>query len=204
MLLLNAHYAALRVVNVRRAFTILCKQDRTQRPVAEVVAVETGRYVSYDLNDWIELSHLKRQYEPDRHEWIRTPRYAVAVPRIIRVLSFHRVPRQEVKFNRRNLLARDDHTCQYCGRRFPAQQLTLDHIQPRSQGGNNSWENIVCACHRCNVRKGGRTPTQASLHLIRQPTKPHRNPVLNITLADHRYASWRPFFESAHWDVEPA
>jgi 5-methylcytosine-specific restriction endonuclease McrA len=204
VLLLNAHYAALRVVNARRAFVLLCKRDHTRRPVAEVVAVESGRYISYDLTDWIELSALKHQYEPHAHEWVRTPRFPLALPRIIRVLRFHRVPRQEVKFNRRNLLARDDNTCQYCGRRFPAHHLTLDHIVPRSQGGDNSWENIVCACHRCNVRKGGRTPTQAHLHLIREPAKPHRNPVLNITLADHRYSSWRPFFESAHWDVEPA
>jgi len=105
-------------------------------------------------------------------------------------------------FDRRNLFARDNNTCQYCGKRFPTSHLSLDHIVPRSQGGGASWENIVCACVKCNVRKGGRTPEQAHLHLIRPAIKPRRNPVVSITLSDDRYASWKQFLDAAYWDVE--
>jgi len=193
---------ALCIVSVRRAFTLLFKQDEEARPVAEVVHVEEGRYVSYDFDNWAELSAYKKEFEPDGHDWIRTVRFDLVVPRIIRVLTFSKLPRQEVKFNRRNLFARDRNTCQYCGKRFTTSELTLDHIVPRSLGGTTCWDNIVCACVDCNVRKGGRTPEQAHLHLIRPASKPRRNPALSISLTDGRYSSWRQFLDNAYWDVE--
>lgn len=202
VLLLNAHYAALRVVSVRRAFTFLFKRDDQARPIAEIVHVEDGRYISYDFEDWTELSAFKREFEPANHDWIRTVRFDLVVPRIIRVLRYSKLPRQDVKFNRRNIFARDINMCQYCGKRFRTCDLSLDHVIPRSQGGPATWDNIVCACHKCNVRKGGRTPQEASMHLIREPVKPRRNPVVHIQLSDGRYASWRQFLDRAYWDVE--
>lgn len=202
VLLLNAHYMALRIVSVRRAFMLLFKRDPQLQPVAEIVSIEDGRYVSYNFADWAELSAFRREFEPAKHDWIRTVRFDIAVPRIIRVLTFNRLPRREVKFNRRNIFARDHNTCQYCGRHFPTSELSLDHIVPRSQGGLSSWENMVCACVRCNVRKGGRTPAQAHLRLIRPPVKPTRNPILSLKLSDHRYSSWKQFLDAAYWDVE--
>jgi len=202
VLLLNAHYAALRVVSARRAFSLLFKQDFLHRPVAEVVHIEDGRYVSYNFADWTELSAFKREFEPTKYDWIRTVRFHLAVPRIIRVLTYAKLPRQEVKFNRRNLFARDSNTCQYCGKHFTTAELSLDHVIPRSRNGSTTWKNVVCACVKCNVRKGGRTPEQAHMHLIRQPDKPKRNPVLHIKLTDNRYASWRQFLNQAYWDVE--
>ncbi len=202
VLLLNAHYMALRIVSVRRAFMLLFKHDPQHQPVAEIVSIEDGRYVSYNFADWAELSAFRREFEPAKYDWIRTVRFDIAVPRIIRVLTFNRLPRREVKFNRRNIFARDHNTCQYCGRHFPTSELSLDHIVPRSQGGVSSWENMVCACVRCNVRKGGRTPAQAHLRLIRPPAKPTRNPILSLKLSDHRYSSWKQFLDAAYWDVE--
>ena len=202
MLLLNAHYMAVCVVSVRRAFTLLFKRDLLDQPVAEVVSVEDGQYISYDFDDWTELSAYRREFEPNEHDWIRTVRFDLAVPRIIRVLTFAKLPRQDVKFNRRNLFARDRNICQYCGKRFSSSELSLDHVVPRSLGGQSTWTNIVCACVRCNVRKGGRTPEQASVKLIKTPIKPRRNPVVSVTLADRRYSSWKQFLDRAYWDVE--
>ncbi len=199
---MNAHYVALRVVSVRRAFSLLFKRDTACRPVAEVISIEDGRYVSYDFEDWTELSAFHREFEPAKHDWIRTVRFHLAVPRIVRVLTFSKLPRQEVKFNRRNIFARDNNTCQYCGERCSSSELSLDHVIPRSQGGVTRWENIVCACVGCNVRKGGRTPAEANVRLIRPPLRPRRNPVLTIKLSDDRYSSWKQFLDAAYWDVE--
>jgi len=124
------------------------------------------------------------------------------VPKIIRLLGYDRLPKQEVKLNRRNIFARDRNLCQYCGRKFSTQELSLDHINPRSQGGESSWTNLVCCCVKCNTRKGGRTPIQASMKLIRQPVKPHRNPVVALRVGNDRYASWRQFVDQAYWSVE--
>lgn len=202
MLLLNAHYMALRVVSVRRAFTLLFKQDDLCQPVAEVICIEEGRFVSYDFADWVEVSSYSDLMDNGNGDWVRTVRFRLAVPRIVRVLSYARLPRREIKFSRRNIFARDNHTCQYCGRRFHASELSLDHVVPRSHGGRAHWENIVSACVRCNVRKGGRTPSEARLRLMRRPTKPRRNPIIACQVIEPRYASWQPFLERATWDVE--
>ena len=196
VLVLNRNYLAVRVVNVKRAFSLLF------RDLAEVVHVESGRYTSYDFTEWCELSKLAREFEPDAHDWIATVRFEIAVPRIIRLAFYDRLPKQAVKFNRRNLYARDENRCQYCGRKFSTAELSLDHVVPRSQGGKTTWENVVCACLQCNVRKGGRTPTQAHLKLVAVPKKPRRNPILTFKLAEGRYASWKAFLDNAYWSVE--
>ncbi len=201
--MLNAHYMALRVVSVRRAFTLLFKRDAARRPVAEVVSVEDGQYVSYDFDDWAEFSAFRRELDGHEYDWVRTVRYDLAVPRVIRVLTFAKLPRQEVKFNRRNIFARDNNFCQYCGERFSPSELSLDHVTPRSRGGTTSWDNIVSACRACNVRKGGRTPTEANLRLVRRPTKPRRSPVVAVKLSDRRYASWKHFLEAGGSDGGP-
>lgn len=201
-MLLNAHYMALRVVSVRRAFMLLFKQDLAHHPVAEIVHVEDGRYVSYNFEDWAALSAFRREFEPAEHDWIRTVRFDIAVPRIIRVLTYARLPQRDIKLNRRNIFARDANICQYCGKRFSTSELSLDHVIPRSRGGNSSWENLVCSCIKCNVRKGGRTPAEAHIRLVKPAVKPRRNPVVSIKLSDRRYASWKQFLDHAYWDVE--
>lgn len=196
VLLLNRLYMAIQIVSARRALTLL------YRELVEVVSVDDGQYLAYDFDDWVEVSQAKHQFEPEAHDWIRTVHFQIAVPKIVRLLGFDRVPTAGVKLNRRNLFARDQNRCQYCGRRFPSCELSLDHVVPRSQGGENTWENIVCACVRCNVKKGGRTPEQAHMRLISKPVKPKRSPILTIKLSDAKYRSWKQFLDYAYWNVE--
>jgi 5-methylcytosine-specific restriction endonuclease McrA len=201
VLVLNKFYQAIRVINVKRAFALLCKE------LAEVVHIESDaagktQWQNLNFDDWRELSQLKLEFEPEGYEWIHTVRFQVAVPRIIRLLGYDKLPRQDVKFNRRNIYARDGSRCQYCGKKMPTTELSLDHVIPRSQGGRSSWENIVCCCIKCNVKKGGRTPVQAHMHLITKPIKPKRSPVINIRLADAKYSSWKQFLDNAYWTVE--
>ncbi|MCZ6735878.1 MAG: HNH endonuclease [Planctomycetota bacterium] len=196
VLVLNRLYAAIRVISARRAFIMLCKQ------AAEVIAVEDGQYVNYDFESWTEIAELQREFEPDAHAWVRTPRIHIAVPKIIRLFGYDRLPRQEVKLNRRNLYARDGSRCQYCGGQFPTRELTIDHVTPRVLGGQHSWTNLVCACVTCNAKKGGRTPKLAGLKLIRNPVRPNRNPVITLRLGDAKYHSWKAFLNDAYWTVE--
>ncbi len=202
VLVLNRAYAAMRVVSARRAFCLLA------RCIAEIIHVDSaddgtiGEFVSYDLKSWIQISALQREFERERHDWVKTVRFEIAVPRIIRLLGYDRIPDQTVKLNRRNLFARDRNQCQYCGRHFPTADLSIDHVLPRTQGGIDSWENLVCACIRCNARKGGRTPEQASMKMIRRPVRPARNPVIALRLGHDKYRSWKTFLDNAYWSVE--
>ncbi len=197
VLVLNKLFMALHVISVKRAFCLLCKE------LAEVVALEDGQFATYDFVTWRELSEYRAShFRRDDDDWVRTVNSEIQAPRVIRLLSYDKLPKQAVKFNRRNIFARDNNQCQYCGRRFPTAELSLDHVVPRSQGGTSTWENIVCACLKCNVRKGGRTPRQAHMALIRKPEKPKRSPVLNLKLSQMKYQSWQAFLDNAYWDVE--
>lgn len=103
---------------------------------------------------------------------IHTVSRRLAVPSIVRLTVFVRFRRREAKFSRRNIYLRDGFRCQYCGDRPPVHELTCDHVIPRSRGGRTEWSNIVTCCIPCNRRKGGRTPAEAGLRLIHNPSQP--------------------------------
>ena len=191
VLVLNRFFMAVRVVNVRRTFTLL------YRDCAEVIDHENGQYVSYDFESWCELSQLTSIEKQPGEDYIQAVNFELRVPRIVRLIRFDKMPIQTVRFNRKNLFARDDHTCQYCGREEPSHKLSLDHVVPRSHGGPTTWENIVCCCLRCNSRKGGRTPKQARMKLLKHPAKPRINPLMAQSAADPRYACWKTFLPAA-------
>lgn len=201
VLVLNRSYVAVRVVTVRRAFVMLF------RDAAEVVHIENGVFSNYDFKSWCELSWF--WYEEvadslcfDTEEWVRVVHFGIRAPRVIRLRGFDHAPRQTVRFNRKNLFARDNNRCQYCGDAFPSSQLSFDHVTPRSQGGMTSWENVVTCCLSCNSRKGNRTPQEAGMKLHTTPAKPKDNPLLNIKLGHPRYHSWQPFLGRSGHAIE--
>ena len=197
VLVLNKLFMAVHIISVRRAFILLCKD------LAEVVSLEDGQFATYNFATWREVSEYRAKFfRQEDDDWVRTPTSEIQVPRVIRLLSYDKLPRQTVKFNRRNIFARDNNQCQYCGKRFPTTELSLDHVTPRSQGGQSTWDNIVCACINCNVRKGGRTPREAHMTLIRKPEKPKRSPLLNLKMTHRKYQSWKTFLDNAYWSVE--
>ena len=196
VLVLNKLWMAIRVINAQRAFSLV------YRDLAEVVHVDDGSYSGYDFERWTDLGATKRELDVDNYDWVRTVRLQIAVPKVIRLLGYDRLPQQEVKLNRRNIFARDRNMCQYCGARFATSELSLDHLLPRSKGGKSSWDNLVCCCVGCNAKKGGRTPVQAHMTLVRKPFKPRRNPVISLRLGSDKYACWQQFLDHAYWSVE--
>ena len=196
VLVLNRQYMAVHVVGVRRAFGLLINS------MAEVIHIEDGQYSNYDFQSWREISELKAEFKEPSDDWIRSVNFEVCVPRVLRLLYYDRLPKQRVRLNRRNIFARDANTCQYCGKKFATSELSLDHIMPSCRGGDTSWENLVCACVKCNVRKGGRTPKEAGMKLIQKPVRPKRSPMLTVKLGNPKYASWKTFLDAAYWSVD--
>lgn len=169
-LLLNATYEPLKVVDWRRAIKLWCQGK------VEVLSV-------YDRE-------------------VRSVSLTVKLPSVIRLLDYITIKRHFnlVPFSRGNIYARDDHVCQYCGRGFPADQLTFDHVVPVRYGGRKDWENIVTACVACNRRKGGRTPAEAGMRVIRPPRRPVRPATVRIAVGlRDTPASWRDYL---YWNVE--
>ena len=110
-------------------------------------------------------------------------------PSIVRLSVYIRVPYKKIILSRKNILRRDEHKCQYCG---STQNLTIDHVIPKSKGGEDSWENLVTACIKCNNRKGNRTPEEAGMVLKVQPKKPsHITFIKNI--AGNLDDDWKTF-----------
>lgn len=100
---------------------------------------------------------------------LHASRKAFPVPSVIRLLEYRRIPHQTRALSRKNIMMRDRYTCQYCHRTSAVHDLTLDHVLPRSRGGETTWENLVACCHGCNNRKGSRTPDEANMKLLRAP-----------------------------------
>jgi len=128
------------------------------------------------------LSKQKVAFVDDRvrqliEEGIRSRHLAADEPVIVQLLANVRVPRIALRPTRANIMLRDEDTCQYCGKH--SRELTLDHVIPRSRGGESTWENLVACCRACNGRKGNRLPKDVGMHLLRQP-KP----------LDHEYAGF--------------
>ena len=176
-LVLNRSFLPIHVTSVRRAITLLY--------VGAARAVDSA-YDTFDFVRWCDDG-------PSSDEQLGMVGRTMPIPRVIQLSSYDRVPRRQVRFSRQNIYARDGDTCQYCGRRFPRHQLNLDHVVPRSQGGGSSWENVVCSCHRCNWKKGGRTPEQCGLRLLKKPTRPAWTPFLADAALRSRYSEWGPF-----------
>lgn len=126
---------------------------------------------------------------------LRSPTTELRLPTVVR-LSYHvRRPLPEVRISRSSIMARDAHTCQYCGAR--GKNLTLDHVLPRDRGGGHTWENVVACCTDCNNKKGNRTPQEANLRLLTQPRRPRFIPYLNYPTftAALKHPEWRDYLE---------
>lgn len=131
---------------------------------------------------------------------IHSVSFTIRLPSVVRLLRMVKRPNTPVKFSRQNIYARDRYRCQYCGSRFATEELTYDHVLPKSRGGRTKWENIVTCCVECNRKKGGRTPEEAHMSLVRKPARPSWVPAIRITIGFQRVPeTWRDYL---YWNVE--
>lgn len=122
---------------------------------------------------------------------------ALRVPRVVHLRRYDRARRPVVRLTRKNVMLRDGYLCQYCALRLPTRDLNIDHVLPRSRGGPDSWENLVTACRECNLRKGRRTPEEASMRLLRQPYAPRWTVTMQILMGVQRpVKEWQPFLKA--------
>jgi 5-methylcytosine-specific restriction endonuclease McrA len=122
---------------------------------------------------------------------VHAEKLSMTRPSVIRLVTYVRIPFQSFrrKITRRAVFARDGWECQYCGRRG---SLTMDHVVPRSKGGDTSWENVVACCAGCNRRKGDRSVSQAGMRLKTQPSTPHETIFIHVA-SPTIPVSWRPY-----------
>jgi len=151
-----------------------------------------------DLVTWNDVSRAKQKLEG---EVIRSQRLSLVPPEVIVLTSYAGIGQRSVVFSRKNLFKRDKYTCQYCGVQPGPEELTIDHVMPKSRGGGSTWENCVLACIECNKRKANRTPDEAGMKLKKTPKKPTWKSLAQLNPKD-RKLSWDKFISEAYWEVE--
>lgn len=183
VLVLNRVFSPVQLTTAKRAFVLL--YGGSARAVDEL-----GE--EFDFDAWREL--------PVREEDDGLPISSgqLRVPRVLHLHRYDRTPRVTVRLTRRNLMFRDSHQCQYCGKQPPLRELNIDHVMPRSRGGDDTWENLVTACRVCNLRKGWKTPEEANMRLARRPFRPKWSMTAQILLgAATQYREWDPFLKAS-------
>ncbi len=190
VLVLNRSFAPIQITSVRRAFTLL---------YAGVARALDEELRLFDFSSWAALS------ADLEHETIGTASRRIRVPRVIVLQLFDRLPRARIRFSRANIYARDGSTCQYCARKLPRSELNLDHVVPRAQGGRTTWENVVCSCIPCNLRKANRTPEEAGMRLRKRPIRPRWSAAFRPIARGVGYREWLPFLsvaDAGYWHTE--
>lgn len=181
VLVVNRHMQAVHITTARRAFVLLW---------TDVARALDEQWVAHAFRDWCEVPVREGDHG------LGTSRGALRIPRVVQLVHYDRMPRSSVRLTRRNIFLRDGHQCQYCARRATTRDLNLDHVMPRSRGGPMTWENVVCSCRVCNLRKGGRTPAEANMKLLRKPVRPRWSPILALAFSPSRPPEWEPFLAS--------
>jgi 5-methylcytosine-specific restriction endonuclease McrA len=136
---------------------------------------------------YLGKAEIIEQYDGNK---IRSVSWSLPVPSVVRLGFYIRVPQKRILLTRKNIIKRDGHTCQYCGENHA--QMTVDHVIPKIYGGQDSWENLVCACIRCNNIKGNRTPEQAGMRLLKKPKRPNHITFIQqfVGISDHRWKQY--------------
>ncbi len=185
-LVLNRNWQAVGVATVSRSLVKVWSESAR--------IVDPSDFQQYDWEDWSQLT-------PSADEpCIQTQWMKLRVPEVIALTKYDRMPANVVAFSRRNVFKRDQFMCQYCGCRPGSEELTIDHVLPRAQGGTSTWSNCVLACVECNHRKANRTPERAGMPLKRKPVRPLWNP--SYARFGVRLESWSKFVSDAYWNID--
>jgi 5-methylcytosine-specific restriction endonuclease McrA len=191
VLVLNRAYQAIHVIQAKKVVSLLYQR------IAEAI---DDNLISHSYEAWINLTT-----DDGKYNCLHSPSVTIMIPHVIRLLTYNKLPKRDIMFNRKNIYARDRNTCQYCGRGFQCEDLTFDHVVPKSKGGTNSFENVVTCCIKCNNIKGDSRPEDVGLKLINKPIKPRWRSYVKIPfsrLKPVKIKIWQTFLQKPYWNLD--
>lgn len=190
VLKLNKGWVPISTTTVEEALGLVAK--------GSAVIVDPATFDVHDLKTWNDVSKAQERFEGD---FIRSQHLTLLVPEVIRLNTYDGQGQRSVVFSRKNVFKRDKFTCQYCGKQPGTEELTIDHVTPRSKGGTSTWENSVLACVECNKMKADKTLAQAGMKLRKVPKKPSWKALAQVH-PHTRKQSWEKFLSRAYWEIE--
>lgn len=192
VLVLNKQFLPIQIADWQQVMSLLFQGH------AEAV---DQNYVTYGFEDWCELSKAMTE-NPSGFKHTATLR--IAVPDVIRLTRYERMPSSEVKYTRSNVYDHFKNMCSYCGKKFTTAELNIDHVMPSSRGGKTNWENTVLSCIPCNSKKANRTPEEAGMRLLVKPVRPkYKGPAqLLMKMPFQTRQSWSNFIDMTYWESE--
>lgn len=192
VLVLNKGWVPVDVVTLEKAICMVLTTYKNGSPKATILD-PTHDFRRFTWDDWKVMKAAAGE------KVVRSAHDAYRVPDIIILTRHDKFRKPETNFNRRGIFHRDNFTCQYCGKKFPTSELSIEHVNPRRLGGKSTWENCVIACVKCNLRKGGRTPEQAGMKLLRKPVKPKHH---FFPYRQYKVKTWEEILGVAYWETE--
>lgn len=184
-LVLNKNWQAVHVTTVMKALKLVFKNSAR--------IVDVNDYQTFTWDDWSLVAAKEGE------TYLSSANFRLKVPEVITLTGYDKVPTKSVTFSRRNIFKRDRYQCQYCGTNPGSDELTIDHIVPRAQGGTSTWTNCCLACVSCNAKKRDRTPKEAGMVLRSNPAAPVWKPAYS----NHnvRLNSWKKFISEVYWNT---
>lgn len=182
VLVLNRNWQA---INVRTPADAFCQMATN---VATALEIDGGNHIRPVT--WEEWITLPIREQDNATQTVRGP---IRVPTVIVALNFAKVPKKRPKLNAKSIRERDGNRCQYTGKLLRPDEGSLDHVLPRSRGGQDAWENLVWSCKEVNARKGNRLPHEAGLRLLSIPRAPKELPVTTLIRNAAGIADWNLF-----------
>ena len=190
VLVLNRRWDAIRTSTVRDAIGLVAK--------GSAFVIDPKTYERHDLLSWNDVSRAAAAVGDGV---IRSQHLALTAPEVVVLSGYEGRGERSVTFSRRNIFKRDKYTCQYCGVQPGPEELTIDHVFPRSRGGTSSWQNCLLACVKCNAKKANRTPKEAGMTARKTPKRPSWKMLAQVH-PKLRRESWEQFLGRAYWEAE--
>jgi 5-methylcytosine-specific restriction endonuclease McrA len=191
VLVLNKSWRPVGIVSLERALNKVFSEYHNGEPKARIIDCAND----FATMTWADWSAMKPK---EGEEGMLSVNAIFRVPTVIQLTKYDKLPHQKIHYCRRTVYKRDNYTCQYCGCKPGSEELTIDHVLPRSQGGLTTWGNCVLACVGCNSKKADRTPERAGMKLLKKPQKPK----YNLFKGDYRVKDWEAFLGAAYWLTE--
>lgn len=180
--------------------TLTCYEEEENQADRKVLLLNASEEI-ISVIDWVKAVHMlftgkaTKPFNYEKYHEIKTTSGVYQLPTAIVLIEYVHIPYINCPVSRKNIIKRDKHICQYCGKYLGKKEYTVDHIVPRSKGGKNTWENLVTSCKKCNFKKANKSLKETNMRLLKEPKEPSRDFIHVVGIDTNTNKSWSRWIE---------